>query len=170
MGSVSSARVVSALPGRLRIRVARGPSAAGDLESVQRALDAVDEVTEVLVRSHATSLVVHFEARNDAAVTARLQGLGIAPWAPPANHAGDPVALTRGAADALNGAVVRRTPHDLRTLVPLGLGLLAARQAMRGPERLGDAPWYVLAWYASETFFKFNGQPQAPPAQRDEDN
>ncbi len=54
--------------------------------------------------------------------------------------------------------------------MPLGLGLLSVRQALRGPDRLGDAPWYLLAWYASETFFKFHGAPEtARPAKQEEE-
>ncbi len=44
--------------------------------------------------------------------------------------------------------------HRLRTLVPLTYGLLAARQFVRGEQRLADAPWYMLAWYASQSFQK----------------
>jgi hypothetical protein len=45
------------------------------------------------------------------------------------------------------------------------------RQALRGPERLGDAPWYLLAWYASETFFRFHHAPELQrPAKQQKEN
>jgi hypothetical protein len=44
--------------------------------------------------------------------------------------------------------------QDLRALLPLGVGLLALRQALRGRGRLDDAPWYVLGWYAFDSFWK----------------
>ena len=170
--AVDDAVVVSTVPGRLRIRVARGPSAAGELAGVARALDALDEVTEVAVRLHAASVVAQFDPRDAASVTDRLEALGVT--VPAAGHPGaaeDPAAVVRDAAGALNAAVARRVPNaDLRTLVPLGLGLLSVRQALRGRDRLGDAPWYLLAWYASETFFKFHGVPEtARPGKQQEE-
>ena len=63
-----------------------------------------------------------------------------------------------------NELVARRTHGtDLRTLVPVGLGMLALRQFVRGEQRLSGAPWYVLAWYATETFWKFHGGDSPPP-------
>lgn len=170
--SLGSASVVSAVPGRLRIRVARGRSAAGELDRVERALDTIGEVTEVAVRPHARSVVAHFDPRDAAAVTDRLQALGIAPVTDAAGRWGDPAVVVRDAAGVVNGAVARRVPHgDLRTLVPLGLGLVSVRQALRGPDRLRDAPWYLLAWYASETFFRFHGEPEKQrPAKREKEN
>jgi hypothetical protein len=41
---------------------------------------------------------------------------------------------------------------DLKTLVPVGLGILAVRELFMG--RAVAAPWYVLAWYAFDSFIK----------------
>lgn len=159
--SLDTARVVSAAPGRLRIRVARGSSASGELARVERALDAIDEVTEVAVRIYAASVVAQFDPRDLAAVTAGLDALGLrVPESGRSHSAEDPATVVREAASAVDGAMARRFSHGgLRTLVPLGLGLLSVRQALRGTDRLGEAPWYLLAWYASETFFRFYGAP-----------
>lgn len=154
-----SASIVSTVPGRVRIRVVAGPSAAGDLDRLVRALDVLDEVVEVEARPHARSVVAHFAPRDAATVTARLEALGVGPSGG-ARSGRDPATVVVEAAGAVNGSLVRRVRHgDLRTLVPLGLGLLSVRQALRGSDRLTDAPWYILAWYASETFFKFHGDP-----------
>jgi hypothetical protein len=60
---------------------------------------------------------------------------------------------------AVNRAVAGQTGGiDLKVLVPFGLGLLSLRQAMAGRGRLTEAPWYLLAWYATETFLKFHGR------------
>jgi hypothetical protein len=71
---------------------------------------------------------------------------------------------------AANAMVARGTGSDLRLLAPLTLGLLALRRAARNGPRLGDAPWYVLAWYAWESYTKLNppvaddaGRPQEGP-------
>jgi len=45
---------------------------------------------------------------------------------------------------------------DLQMLVPLGLSALALKQLLdKGPE-LEEIPWYTLAWYAFDSFKKFN--------------
>jgi hypothetical protein len=39
---------------------------------------------------------------------------------------------------------------DLRTLFPVGLGVLALREILSG--RIAVTPWYALAWYAYSSF------------------
>jgi hypothetical protein len=47
---------------------------------------------------------------------------------------------------------------DLRTLLPVGLGALAVREVLSG--RAVAAPWYVLAWYAFDSFTRFRQAPK----------
>ena len=152
----SGMRVVSAVPGRIRLR-ATDPSARHALASVAEEVGTWDEVTSVLVRPRSASVVVRFSPELGDAVADSLLSLGVhlrAHGGPPV--ASDPGATIGAAAAAANRAVGRRlNGTDLRLLIPLGLGLLSARRAMRGDQRLAEAPWYVLAWYASETFLKF---------------
>ncbi|MBA2638232.1 MAG: hypothetical protein H0U79_08460 [Solirubrobacterales bacterium] len=104
-----------------------------------------------------------FDPEHASNVADGLHALGVDSTAKaPAVH-GDPATAVASAVSGANRAVAHRLGGtDLRALVPLGLGLLAARRAMRGEERLADAPWYVLAWYASETFMKFHGGATTP--------
>src|SRR5207249_11450204 len=51
---------------------------------------------------------------------------------------------------------------DLRSVVPVAFGALALRQFIRDFGDWGAAPWYVLAWYAFDTFWKFHQE--HPPA------
>lgn len=158
----SGARVVSVVPGRIRVRAV---DARGSLRlvSVAEELSICAEVTSVDLRARSASLVVRFDPAHAGAVSERLRSLGIDPHAVVAST---PSAGLAAAAASVNRAVERRLGGaDLRLLVPLGLGLLAARRALRGEERLGDAPWYVLAWYASETLWKFHGVGAPAPAQ-----
>jgi hypothetical protein len=55
---------------------------------------------------------------------------------------------------------------DLRTLAPLGLGAIALRQLLIKGLQLEDIPWYVLAWYAFDSFVKLHpgATSQAPTA------
>ncbi|WP_448573559.1 DUF5132 domain-containing protein [Trichothermofontia sp.] len=48
---------------------------------------------------------------------------------------------------------------DLKTLVPLGLGAIALRQLLTKGLQLDAIPWYVLAWYAFDSFIILNRTP-----------
>ena len=45
---------------------------------------------------------------------------------------------------------------DLRFLLPLSFGVLAVRQLIVKGWQLEIIPWYVLAWYAFDSFLKLN--------------
>ncbi len=45
---------------------------------------------------------------------------------------------------------------DLKTVIPLGLGAIALRQLLTKGFQLEDIPWYVLAWYAFDSFMILN--------------
>lgn len=45
---------------------------------------------------------------------------------------------------------------DLRVLVPLGFGAMAARQLVVKGLQIDEIPWYTLAWYAFDSFVKLN--------------
>jgi hypothetical protein len=45
---------------------------------------------------------------------------------------------------------------DLRFLFPLSLSLLALRQLLVKGWQLELIPWYVLAWYAFDSFIKLH--------------
>ena len=154
-GVADGVRVMSAAPGRVRMR-AVGAEGRRSLAPVAEKLRASAEVTSVDVRERSASVVVRFDPVHASAVADRLLELGIDLRASGGSaSAGGPAAPVVAAVASANRAVGRRLDGtDLRDLVPLGLGLMAARRALRSKERLRDAPWYVLAWYASETFWK----------------
>jgi hypothetical protein len=52
--------------------------------------------------------------------------------------------------------------------MPLFLSLLALRQLFSKSPRLKTAPWYILAWYAFDSFLKLNDPPEKR-SQPDED-
>ncbi|BAY17733.1 hypothetical protein NIES21_35750 [Anabaenopsis circularis NIES-21] len=45
---------------------------------------------------------------------------------------------------------------DLRLIVPLGLGLFALTQLIKQGFKFEDTPWYILAWFAFDSFIKLN--------------
>ncbi len=155
-------RVVSATAGRVRVRAVDVP-AHRRLPSVAEELDTWPEVTSVALRARSRSVVVRFDPEEATVVADRMLSLGVDLRAGVAvSLPGAPAGTIAAAAATADRVVGRRFDGtDLRLLIPLGLGLMAVRRAMRGNERLADAPWYVLAWYASETFWKFHGGPRA---------
>ena len=160
---LATAHLVSATPGRVRLRLPAGATDRNLLAAASDALAARAEVRRAEARWQTRSLVVEFDPGAGEAAWAALGELGLArPAAPPTTPAetADPeAARVLGGLTRVNSLVARRTGGtDLRTLVPVGLGMLALRQLVRGDQRLADAPWYVLAWYASETFQKFHAQ------------
>ncbi len=150
-------RVASAVPGRVRLQGDRSRRAA--LAAVAEELGTWPHVTSVDVRARSASIVVRFSPEHLPVIADGLLELGVDLDARlPTAASSSPPEIIAAAATAGNRAVGQRLGGtDLRTLVPLGLGLLAARRAMRGDERLADAPWYLLAWYATETFWRFHG-------------
>ncbi len=155
---LAAARVVSATPGRLRVRLPAGAGSDG-LAAVMDALGGRVEVTRVEARWRTGSVVVEYDPAAVEAVWGVLGELGLPTATRVAGSADPEAARVLGALTRANDLVARRTGGtDLRTLVPVGLGMLALRQLLRGEQRLADAPWYVLAWYASETFQKFHAQ------------
>ncbi len=155
---LASARVASSVPGRLRLRLPATPAGRNMLADAAGALAGDGELLVAESRPRSASLVVSYDPGRTVDVWVRLRELGLqVPDAPVGGsvEARDPGLRVMTAVKALDAAVPRFTAgHDLRTLIPLTYGLLAARQLVRGEQRLHNAPWYVLAWYASESFQK----------------
>lgn len=89
----------------------------------------------------------------------------------PSTAAGDPAAMSQVAeqlqataydwnaqAQAFTGGQL-----DLRLLLSMGLGAIALSQLMRRGLQLDAMPWYVMAWYAFDTFVKLHPAPAAQP-------
>lgn len=154
---LETARIVSSVPGRLRVRL--GDDAAGGhrLASAVEALSASTSISTATPGWKTASLLIEYDVAKADSAWSELKQLGLGPdvrttAAQPAMHPSTRVTRTVAGANAL---VRRRTGgNDLRALAPLGLGLLALRQFVWDDQRLADAPWYVLAWYASEIFQK----------------
>ncbi len=151
--------VVHASPGRVRIRVAQATLDSEAFHLTREALMGLPGVRGVRTNPLARSLVVTYDP----------QALAFPDLLALAARAGVTISGQEGATEGkpgnLNEAVttvfdradrrmaeLTRGSADLRTLVPLSLGVLAAREVMAG--RLAAAPWYVLAWYAFDSFVK----------------
>jgi len=155
----------------MRPRLAHPAAHSHLLAQLAQALEARPEVFEVLERPASGSLVVRHDTQPAAVASLRqaLASLGVV--AAPRTSGADHARRIQTTALAANTMVARSTGSDLRLLAPLTLGLLALRRAAREGPRIADAPWYVLAWYAWESYTKLNppvnddaGRPQGGPA------
>jgi hypothetical protein len=156
-------QVVHTSPGRLRLRVPRAALENGALGRVEQALTAVAGVQQVRPNALASSLVVRFDdgVVGPATLLDTLARAGLtvdesAPASPSAaerSRMGLSIESFFGTADSRVAGLTGGTA-DLRTLVPLGFGVLALREVLGG--RVGMAPWYTLAWWAFDSFYKLH--------------
>ncbi|BAZ50598.1 hypothetical protein NIES4103_32150 [Nostoc sp. NIES-4103] len=161
-----STKIVSNTPKRLRLRVARQHRQPEEMQRIANALEAQPNVTQVRTNISQGSIVINYDGKDDSwnNVVATLLDLGIifGDIAEGKSEAAMDVSsaivdLNKRVEQATNGAV------DLRLLFPFGLSILAVRQLLKQGWRIDIIPWYVLAWYAFDSFIKLHGmhQPQS---------
>jgi hypothetical protein len=130
------------------------------------ALEALPEISRVETNLHTGSLIVHHkEALKD--IRSTLEDMGVIVMAAtglemPAQSLTDAIAdLDRRLGSAAKGFL------NVKLLVPLGLGALAVVQLLRRGFQIEGAPWYILAYFAIESFTRLNRadekcEPQEP--------
>lgn len=153
-------RVVSSTPGRLRLRVSQSHRQPGEMKRIASVLEAHPQIKQVRTNVQNGSIIIEHDRDNGTLdnVFATLRDLGII--------FGD---LTQGKSEAaagLSSAVVDLNKQveqatngvvDLRFLFPLGLSALAVRKLLAKGLQFETIPWYVLAWYAFDSFIKLHG-------------
>jgi Heavy metal associated domain 2 len=159
--------VAHVVPGRIRLRVDRDALTEPFVSTLRSALVMMPEVDEVRVQPRTGSVTIYHEPDTfgveplaERLATQNLMNLD------PVN--GDLYGRHQPLSTTAEG--IHRTFHevdvrlseltsrrwDLRTVVPFGLGALALRALIADAGALGAAPWYVLAWYAFDSFWKLN--------------
>jgi hypothetical protein len=175
-------KIVHAIPGRMRLKVAdvrENPTLAGEL---QRRLTSLSGVRKVEVNPRTGSVLILYEATAFASAEA-LQELAkplaeifpgleineVRSWMSSANGSGSAPSLTQGIAsffaglnkniDAATGSAV-----DLRILLPLGLFIFGLRSLLISDKRPLPT-WYDFFWFALGTYFMLHPKPgeQPPP-------
>lgn len=139
------AELTCAIPGRLRLRLpAATPSA---LEDLAGALEGIRSVHGVRRGAASRSVVVAHVPGSET-----LEEVRRALWGRSVKLR-DPVVVGHRQGSTGLDQTVRRLTGDggLPIVIPAWLAGLAVVQAVRGDDRLRDAPWYVLAWYAYST-------------------
>jgi hypothetical protein len=158
-------RIVHASPGRIRAKVPREAFDGAALREAEAALLAVPGVQAVRRNAAASSVLVSYDPSVATVpdLFAALAATRVSLVVPEDEAAENPgrggnrstvarwLALPFQTADR---SVREATDHtiDVRTLLPVGLAALAAREVLSG--RAHMAPWYTLAWWAFDSYLK----------------
>ncbi|MEJ6481921.1 HMA2 domain-containing protein [Nostoc punctiforme UO1] len=164
-----STKVVSSTPGRLRLRVAHSHRQPEKMQRIANALLANPHITQVKTNVHHGSIVINDDGKDGSLenVLATLKDLGII-FADVTEGNTEAAAGVSSALVDLNQRVKQSThgAFDLRILFPLGLASLSLRQLLNKGLQLEVIPWYVLAWYAFDSFIKLHGTSQEESANK----
>jgi hypothetical protein len=168
MTNVEHGRVAHAVPGRVRIKLDPRALAEERGAHLQRALLALPDVEEIRMTPRTGSVVVVYDpdALDTRGLIARVRKARLLDIDPPVDdlYGVQQVPLSetaRGIRRTFSGVNAQLSEitagrWDLRSVVPFALGALALRQLVANPGIIGTAPWYVLAWYAFDSFWKLN--------------
>ncbi|MBE8967040.1 hypothetical protein IQ277_12520 [Nostocales cyanobacterium LEGE 12452] len=158
-----STKVVSSTPGRLRLRVVHSHRQPEKMQRIANALSANSHITKVKTNFYHGSIVINHDGKDGSLenVLATLKDLGII-FADISEGNTEAAAGVSSAVVDLNQRVKQSThgAFDLRILFPLGLASLSVRQLLNKGLQLEVIPWYVLAWYAFDSFIKLHGTSQ----------
>ncbi len=155
-------QIVSSTPRRTRIKVSRKRRNPKEMARLAEALRTSPEVSEVTTNLYAGTLIVHHKGKSLADIQAELKDLGVIAMAATGMET-SAQSLTDAVSDLENQlGPFMASILDLRLLVPLGFGALAALQLARRGLEMGAAPWYLLAYFAVESFVKLNEPKENP--------
>ena len=152
-------RIVHSSPGRVRLRVRREDMDGPALLQAEQTIASLPGVFGVRKNPSARSVVVTFDpdslGLDDLLEAVTRVGIAIEPLQEPPGVRLPERSLDQSIVEVFRSAderVRRRTQGraDLRTLVPVGLAVLAVREVLAG--RIAAAPWYVLLWYSFSSF------------------
>lgn len=159
------AEIVSQTSGRLRIRLAREARDQKLIHSLANYLKNKLEISRIRTNLQTGSITIFYATNlsNFQQIKADFLNLGVQLL----DRDFSPDVWTQkslGAEKIVNflGAVNQRVGQetqgtiDLRLLVPLGFSVLAIRQLLIKGLILDYIPWYVLAWYAFDSFIKLH--------------
>ncbi len=165
--SFLEAQIISQTPGRLRLRVTPPHRQQQKITPIVNSLKARLEIYRVKSNISTGSITVLHgrELLNSQDMRTILQDLGVnfveitqEESRMSLSSSSSAAAAVITTATGLNQQVKTTTNDaiDLRFLLPLGFAVLAMRQLIVKGWQLEIIPWYVLAWYAFDSFLKLN--------------
>lgn len=160
------AQIVSQTPGRVRLRVTPAYRRQQKIAPIANALKARSEVDRVKTNIPSGSITVlhgrELLSSQDMCEVLQDLGINLVKMTETSTRAVDRSSSAATevikTATNLNRRVKTATDNtvDLRFLVPLSFGVLAVRQLVVKGWQLELIPWYVLAWYTFDSFFKLH--------------
>ncbi len=162
-------QIVSSTAGRTRIRLSRKRRQPKEMARIAKLLEASPEVNSVQANLNTGTIIVHHNEEALEDIKSRLQDMGVILMA---------AAGVETSGLSLADAVTDLQKHlgfgagnllNLKLLVPLGFGALAVLQLARQGLQIAGAPWYLLAYFALESYVKLNSpedkcSPEGPAA------
>ena len=158
-----STKIISNTPGRLRLRISPPHRHPIEMQRITNILKAQSQIIQVRTNINSGSIIINHDGKNASLenVLTTLLDLGVT--------FADITEVNSEAAEDVKRAVINLNKRfeqatsgevDLRFLFPLGLSMLAVRQILVKGLQLEIIPWYVLAWYAFDSFMKLNNPSQ----------
>jgi len=162
-------QIVSTTARRTRIRLSRKRRHPKEMVRIAEALQASPNISAVQTNLTAGTITVQHKEEALEDIMSRLKDMGVILMA---------AAGAETSATSLTDAVSDLDSHlglgtkgilNLKLLVPLGFGALAVLQLARQGLQIGSAPWYLIAYFALESYIKLNSPedksaPGGPPA------
>ena len=128
-----------------------------EMHRLAKVLEALPKVSSVETNLHAGTLLVYHKEEASKDIRSGLKDMGVilmvaaAGVEMPTQSLADAVAdLDARLSAATNGLL------NLKLLVPFGLGAMALVQLLRRGLQIEGAPWYILAYFAFESYTRLN--------------
>ena len=151
-------QIVSSTARRTRIRLSRKRRHPKEMARIANALEAFPYVSKVQTNLNAGTIIVHHDEEALEDIKCRLKDMGVVLMA---------AAGVETSATSLSDALSDLNKHlglgtkgilNLKVLAPLGFGALAVLQLARQGFQIEGAPWYLLAYFAFESYVKLNSK------------
>ncbi len=158
-----STKIISDTPGRLRLRISQPHRHPREMQRIANVLKAQPHIIEVRTNISHGSMIINHDGKDATLenVLTNLLDLGVT-FADITEGNSEAAEDVKNTMSHLNKRFEQATSGevDLRFLFPLGLSILAVRQIIFKGLQLEIIPWYVLAWYAFDSFMKLNSNSQ----------
>ena len=158
------AEILSLTPGRIRIGIALSPHRIELINLIAVSLKNQLAVEKVKENLYSGTITIFYppQSVNSVQILDKLTELGLKFSDKPANSLGVVPEYSKAAVEVtqvttyLNRCVRQASNNivDLGVIIPLSFALLAWRQLILKGWQLETIPWYVLAWYAFDSFIK----------------
>ncbi|MEA5512446.1 HMA2 domain-containing protein, partial [Nodularia sp. UHCC 0506] len=152
-----STKIVSNTPGRLRLKISPPHRHPREMQRITNVLKAQSQIIQVRTNVNSGSMIINYDGKNSTLenVLTTLLDLDVT-FADITEGNSEAAEDVKRAVINLNKRFEQATSGevDLRFIFPLGLSMLAVRQILVKGLQLEIIPWYVLAWYAFDSFMK----------------